>query len=682
MRLFFYTAFFIFTFHIFFAQQSIKIDSVLTQKIEYSEIIIGLQQKFSAAVLENALKNESNESHQVKILNALCWKYFNSNPQKALESAKLQIRLAEKLKLKDAIGEGYTNLGFLYNNLGQYEKSISHHLKALSIKEEKKDSAGIVTCLNGIGSVCFTMGDFTKALQYMTKALQLDSILGDKINLATNYENVGVCYMNLNQYDKALNYLLKSEALYKELKQKQSSSNLLNTGIIYQKKGKLEKAFRYLQNALMLAEQEKDVSTIASVKIALGNFFTQKEDYINAIKCIKQALGLARENKLIDIEIQALKTLADINFDTGKYQQAFKYHKQFSELKDTLLTEKNSRAITEMNTKYETDKKEKQIEIQNLTLTHQNLELNKRQIIIYSTVGGIVLLSLLSFFILRGYRQKRHVNIELANKNSIILEKNKIVEEKHKEITDSINYAERIQRSFLATKEVLDQNLNDYFVFFRPKDVVSGDFYWANKLSNGWFALATADSTGHGVPGAIMSILNISSLEKAIEQNLYEPAEILNHTRKTIIERLKKDGSIDGGKDGMDASLICFDFIDKRLKYAAANNPVWVVREHALIDLIPDKMPVGKHDKELTSFTQQEFKLCTGDIVYSFTDGMPDQFGGPKKKKFMYKQLKTLLITLSSESMEVQKQKINDVFDNWKADLEQVDDVTLIGIRI
>jgi len=283
--------------------------------------------------------------------------------------------------------------------------------------------------------------------------------------------------------------------------------------------------------------------------------------------------------------------------------------------------------------------------------------------------------------------------VQLAEKTKVAEEQKHLIEEKHKEIIDSINYAERIQHALLASKKLLDENLSqtlskgkgaepDYFILFKPKHVVSGDFYWATKLSNNQFVLVTADSTGHGVPGAIMSILNISSLEKAIEQNLYEPAEILNHTRKTIIERLKKDGSIDGGKDGMDASLICFDFIDKRLKYAAANNPVWVVREHALIDLIPDKMPVGKHDKELTSFTQQEFKLCTGDIVYSFTDGMPDQFGGPKKKKFMYKQLKTLLITLSSESMEVQKQKINDVFDNWKADLEQVDDVTLIGIRI
>jgi ligand-binding sensor domain-containing protein/serine phosphatase RsbU (regulator of sigma subunit) len=282
--------------------------------------------------------------------------------------------------------------------------------------------------------------------------------------------------------------------------------------------------------------------------------------------------------------------------------------------------------------------------------------------------------------------------VELANTE--ISEQKKIVEEKHKEITDSINYAERIQRSFLASTQLLNENLNDYFIFFQPKDVVSGDFYWASKLSNGNFVLATADSTGHGVPGAIMSILNISSLEKAVEQGYTEPSEILGHTRKTIIERLKKDGSPEGGKDGMDASLICFDFNNQKLTYAAANNPIFVVRtgaqlsngatvsETSLIELKPDKMPVGKSDKDQQPFTQNEFQLQKGDLVYTLTDGLQDQFGGPKGKKFMTKQLKELLISISFLPMQEQKLKLQQVFDDWKANVEQVDDVCLIGIRI
>jgi serine phosphatase RsbU (regulator of sigma subunit) len=273
------------------------------------------------------------------------------------------------------------------------------------------------------------------------------------------------------------------------------------------------------------------------------------------------------------------------------------------------------------------------------------------------------------------------------NQKEIIEQQKHIVEEKHKEITDSINYAERIQRSFLATKELLDVNLNNHFVFFKPKDVVSGDFYWASKLSNDNFALVTADSTGHGVPGAIMSLLNITSIESAIKDGYTQPADILNATRQTIIERLKKDGSAEGGKDGMDCSLVSFDFKNKKLTVSAANNPVWIVRKNELgvteaLDIKPDKMPVGKHDKDSISFTQQEIQLQGGDVVYTLTDGFPDQFGGEKGKKFMSKNLRELLVTNSHLPMQEQHELLNKTFTDWVGNLEQVDDVCIIGIRI
>ena len=272
---------------------------------------------------------------------------------------------------------------------------------------------------------------------------------------------------------------------------------------------------------------------------------------------------------------------------------------------------------------------------------------------------------------------------ELVQKNIIVEQQKEIVEEKHREITDSINYAERIQRSLLASKMILDENLKDYFVFFQPKDIVSGDFYWASNLSDGSFALVTADSTGHGVPGAIMSILNISCIEKAIEsEKLTSPAEILNHTRTKIIQTLKKDGSKEGGKDGMDASLISFDFKNSILTYAAANNPIWIVRENKMLEFAADKMPIGKHDKDTISFTQHIINLQKNDVVYALTDGIPDQFGGTNGKKFMYKQLKDLLIKISNFSMQEQHETLKLSLNNWKGDLEQVDDILVIGIRI
>jgi serine phosphatase RsbU (regulator of sigma subunit) len=298
---------------------------------------------------------------------------------------------------------------------------------------------------------------------------------------------------------------------------------------------------------------------------------------------------------------------------------------------------------------------------------------------------GIGLIALFALFMYNGFRvtQKQKHIIELKEKET--QEQKHIIEEKHKEINDSINYAERIQRSFLATEAILDKNLKDYFVLFKPKATVSGDFYWAAELNNGNFAFVTADSTGHGVPGAIMSLLNITSLEKAIE-NHTDPAEILNHTRKTIIERLKKDGSADGGKDGMDCSLMIFDFKRSKLAFAAAHNPVWIIHsgegKPAIAESLADKMPVGKHANDHLSFTCQTLDLKKGDMIYAITDGFADQFGGPKGKKYMQKRLKELLISVSAETPAKQKQVLSETLTEWIGDLEQVDDITVVGIRV
>jgi serine phosphatase RsbU (regulator of sigma subunit) len=279
----------------------------------------------------------------------------------------------------------------------------------------------------------------------------------------------------------------------------------------------------------------------------------------------------------------------------------------------------------------------------------------------------------------------------VEKQKQIVEEQKKLVEEKHKEITDSINYAERIQRALLASKKLLDENLNDYFILFKPKDVVSGDFYWAAKLSNNNFALVTADSTGHGVPGAIMSIVNIASLKEALLQGITRPDLFLNETRRLIIENLKNDGSAEGGKDGMDGSLLSFDFKANKLQCASANSSIWIIRTDSssgvnnkpeLIEIKADRLPIGKHDKDNTSFTLHTINLQKGDVVYTLTDGFPDQFGGLKGKKFKHKHLKELLLKIANEPMQTQKQKLNVAFESWKADLEQVDDVCLIGVRI
>jgi serine phosphatase RsbU (regulator of sigma subunit) len=275
----------------------------------------------------------------------------------------------------------------------------------------------------------------------------------------------------------------------------------------------------------------------------------------------------------------------------------------------------------------------------------------------------------------------RHMNHTLEEKveerTAEVVKQKNVIEEKQKEIVDSIMYAKRIQATILASETFLNKNLPEHFVYFKPKDIVSGDFYWAT-LKDNRFYLATCDSTGHGVPGAFMSLLNISFLNEAITQkNIEQPNEIFNHVRKRLIKNISKEG----GKDGMDGILLCIDLKTNHYTYSAAHNKPIVISNGAINEYHADKMPIGIGVRE-DNFSHNALPLKKGDILYMYTDGYADQFGGPKGKKFKYKQLNELLLTNSHLSMEDQKKIINETFDSWKGDLEQIDDVCVIGIRV
>jgi serine phosphatase RsbU (regulator of sigma subunit)/rhodanese-related sulfurtransferase len=249
--------------------------------------------------------------------------------------------------------------------------------------------------------------------------------------------------------------------------------------------------------------------------------------------------------------------------------------------------------------------------------------------------------------------------------------------EKNREITDSISYAKRIQNAMLANEEAMKQNLNDYFILFKPKDIVSGDFYWSAGRNNRFF-LAACDSTGHGVPGAFMSLLNISFLNEAIkEKDLFQPDEIFGHVRSRLIDSL----SADGGKDGMDGALVCIDGERNKLSFAAAHNAPILIRNGDVVEFEADKMPVGKGIRQ-DNFRQQVIDLVPGDLFYLYTDGYPDQFGGPRGKKFRYKQMKALIQSISSQPMQEQRKILEAIIENWKGNLEQTDDILIIGFKV
>ncbi len=287
------------------------------------------------------------------------------------------------------------------------------------------------------------------------------------------------------------------------------------------------------------------------------------------------------------------------------------------------------------------------------------------------------------------------VNEQLVREQNVVLERKveertheiqqqkAIIEEKNKDILSSIHYAKRIQRALLASDSLLDKNLAEYFVLYRPKDIVSGDFYWAHETGDGRFLLLAGDCTGHGVPGAFMSLLNISILhELTTGRNITRPDLVLNAQREAIIMALNPDGAEEHARDGMDAVLCSFDMNKLQLSFACANNPLWLLREGNIVDHKGDKQPIGAHEGHEKPFTLRHLQLLRGDTVYLLTDGFADQFGGPAGKKFKYRQLQEKIVAMGNLPMPQQKVTLEKLFDDWKGDLEQVDDVLVIGIRI
>ncbi len=285
-------------------------------------------------------------------------------------------------------------------------------------------------------------------------------------------------------------------------------------------------------------------------------------------------------------------------------------------------------------------------------------------------------------------------------KDQVTRELEQKVKERTREITDSIDYAQRIQVAVLPRKEYLDRIMPEYFVFYKPKDIVSGDFYWIKEVDKSLIIIA-ADSTGHGVPGAFMSMLGITLLNEQLgESKLEAPGEILDNLRSKVKEMLVQQGNVEEQRDGMDMAIAIINKEKKELQFAGANNPLLLIRNSNqvteeepglkvsqvsngshLFELKGDRQPIGIYWEE-KNFTSHRVRLMDNDTLYVFTDGFVDQFGGEHRKKYKRQRFKELFLSFQNESMNKQKQLVENAFESWRGGIEQIDDICIIGVRI
>ncbi|MDX2173779.1 MAG: tetratricopeptide repeat protein [Bacteroidota bacterium] len=563
---------------------------------------------------------------------------------------------------------------YLQNN--DFRSATDLSFNALKIFEELKDNKFIAKSYFQIGLINYKLKNISKAIEFYKKSLDIASKIGYKNSIASAYSSLGIIYYHQDNYDIALEYYNRALRLRKQQKHEIEVAGLLaNIGAIFSDKNQLQLAQNYFKESLELNLKYNKKNSLAVCYINIGNVSYNLNNFVEAEKNYTEALKYVDENDLL-IKENLFYNLGEVNFKLGNFENSFKYQDSCITIKDSIYSRESIKSLNDMQTKYETTKTK-------LELEKKELEANNKQLIIYAAFGGCILLLGGVFFIFRGLKKQRRANIELEEKNSIIEEQKHIVEEKNKDISDSIRYAKRIQEAILPPDKMWYEHLPNSFVLYNPKDILSGDFYWLEQTED-YIFLAAADCTGHGVPGALMSIVNYNLLNKAVlEKNLIMPGEILDSVNYYLTHSLHQSYNESSIKDGMDITLLTINKKSKEVFFAGANNPIYIISDGRLQEVKADKFPVGAFIEEnVQNFKTQKLNVKRDDIIYLFTDGYADQFGGPKGKKFKYKQFSDLLLENCNKPLSQQQLILQQQFINWKGNLEQVDDVCVLGIKL
>ncbi|MFW5851308.1 MAG: YfiR/HmsC family protein [Bacteroidota bacterium] len=421
-------------------------------------------------------------------------------------------------------------------------------------------------------------------------------------------------------------------------------------------------------------------------------------------KLHKEQLKTQKQTKLISIQVEDIKKKEQ---EISELQQSIIQQKKALAQLNTDITKKQELLNT---TLLDIENRQEEINIQKLQLDKLNENISKQQqvlrtqsnklhsqdkkivsqfntieqqhMVIIAFILFFIIILILGYIIYRQFKLTKKINKELAIKNTEVSKQRDMITEQHKHITDSIVYARRIQHAILPPENIIAQNIPNHFILFKPRDIVSGDYYWMTQIDD-LIIITAADCTGHGVPGAFMSLLGITFLNEIVhEKNILEPHLILNELRLRIMNSLNKQHSEEEYKDGMDMAICLIDKKQNTLSYSGAYNPLYIIRQSQLEEIKADRMPVGLSEKIDSSFQVHKKTINPGDAFYMFSDGYADQFGGPDNKKFMARSFKKLLLSIHKKEMEEQKNILDSTITKWRGDTEQIDDILIIGLKM
>jgi len=641
--------------------------------------------------LLQVLKTVTEDTSKINTLNMLSKKYIKiSNYLQAMKYATEAGQQAEKINNKKGMASSYYNIGTIYNNQGDYEKAMSYHLKALKIMEQIGDTPGIASSYNSIGIIFDYQANYPKALELYFKSLKIYEKIGSKTGIANTSNNIGNIYDYQKKYSKALEQYLKCLKIFEETSDNEGIATAYNNiGYLYMKQGNYEQALSNYLKAAKISEKIGDRQGMSTNYNNIGEVYTKQGKFEDAYHYLSLALILSVETGSKDDIKEAYSSLSELYNKKGDFKKAYEYQKLFSDIKDTLLNEQSGKQMAEMDAKYGSEKKEKDIELLTKDKELQLADLNKQKFIRNVFIGGLILTLFLVLILYSRFIIKQKLNTSLRSKNIELLQKNMLIEKQKEKIIDSITYAQLIQQSILMEESEIQKQLPDSFIYYQPKDIVSGDFYWCSKINNK-IILAAIDCTGHGVPGAFMSMIGNTILNQIVnEKHITMPSEILRLLNIGIYQSLHQEKEETLSRDGMDIALCCIDYNNNQIEYAGAQNPMYVIDDNELKVMKADRFTIGgggmiskKENPLEREYTNHIIPIKKDMSIYLFSDGYMDQFRGSDRKKYGIQKFKELLQNNQHLSMQKQKELLAIEHEAWKGNAQQIDDILIIGLRL
>jgi serine phosphatase RsbU (regulator of sigma subunit) len=616
------------------------------------------------------------------------------------KAIKIFNKLDDTLYLAASWGEKGNSFCFR----GIYDKCLDCFLKSLAYTEQLSMPEYLATSYNNIGNVYHFMGKEEKAFEYYKKSYHLNVKNNFSYGIALSANNIGSLFLDNRQYDSAYHYLTIAKKYAKKINYyEQLAETSANLAKLFLQKHNLNKSKLFLDKSIVLYKKIESKYGITKAYLAYAQFFYKQKKYILSKKYTDSCLTTAEKNDISEFKKWAYLYKFKIDSALAQYKNAIKNYMLYTQTADSLSSEKTKKQIANLQSVYELEQKQKENQLLKEKQAKQEIIIQRQKIITVFTIVGLLLfiglLITLGIYYSAQKKYNQHLKIknqeilkqkeEISVQNENLIKKNKKIEEQkailqkfQKDITDSITYAKHIQIASLPDIEALSTIFYDYFLIYLPKSIISGDFYFYYKMSDNKHVIAIADCTGHGVPGALMSILNISILKEILRESKQNTAaQILDNARILVKSSLKQDATKKIINDGMDIALMIIDTSEMQINFAGANRHLYFFRQNKLSTINGNRQPIAAYIKE-TPFVDHFLNIQKNDVFYMFSDGYYDQLSEDNYSKFLLKNFRKLLVDIHHLPMKQQREILIQKLNQHKKSHKQTDDITVLGFKI